>query len=304
MGSSALTTSTKVVRAVAGTAIGVTLGAALIAGAGVEPVALWTLLPVAIFAAAYIPRVASFAAGQAAFTMTVLIILNLIAPMGWQLGLVRIEDITAGAAVAVVVSVLLWPRGATGSVSAAIDAALDLGSRYLRAAAFRVTRGASEETDVHVTALSHDALVADRTADDAVRQYLSESGREADPGDPVVRAAGRAVRLRSAVDTIADIETPPPLSAFPRARAVLEAHADSFSARLAGATDHARPIGDEFVLALRAAFTGDEAAVNAAQPLVAVAAILSELELICPSPTTAVEADVKSQFGAHVGRGA
>jgi uncharacterized membrane protein YccC len=111
---------------------------------------LWTLLPIAIFAAAYVPRVASFAAGQAAFTMTVLIILNLIAPMGWQLGLVRIEDITAGAgaAVTVVVSVLLWPRGATGSVSAAVDAAFELGSRYLRAAAFRVTRGASGETDV------------------------------------------------------------------------------------------------------------------------------------------------------------
>jgi hypothetical protein len=43
------------------------------------------------------------------------------------------------------------------------------------------------------------------------------------------------------------------------------------------------------VLALRADFTGDEAAVNAAQPLVAVAAILSELELICPSPITAAE---------------
>jgi uncharacterized membrane protein YccC len=288
MGSSAMTTGTKVVRAVTGTAIGVTLGAALIAVVGVEPAVLWTLLPIAVFAAAYVPRVASFAAGQAAFTMTVLIILNLIAPMGWQLGLVRIEDITAGAAVAVVVSVLLWPRGATASVSAAIDAAIDLGSRYLRAAVLRVTRGASEETDVHVSALSHDALVADRIADDAVRQYLSETGREADPRDPVVQAAGRAVRLRSAVDTIADIKTPPSLSAFPRARAVLEAHADSFLARLASVTDQTRgPIGDEFVLALRAESTDDEAAVNAARSLVAVVANLSELELIYTSPTTA-----------------
>jgi uncharacterized membrane protein YccC len=206
---------------------------------------LWTLLPIAIFAAAYVPRVASFAAGQAAFTMTVLIILKLIAPMGWQLGLVRIEDITAGAgaAVAVVVSVLLWPRGATGSVSAAVDAAFELGSRYLRAAAFRVTRGASEETDVHVTALSHDALAADRIADDSVRQYLSESGSEADPRDPVVRAANRSVRLRSAVDTIADIKVPPSLSAYPRARAVLGAHADSVRTRLAGVTDQTRGPG-------------------------------------------------------------
>ncbi|MDT5071518.1 MAG: hypothetical protein QOH82_838, partial [Mycobacterium sp.] len=80
LGSSASATGTKVVRAVTGTAIGVTLGAALIAVAGVEPAVLWPLLPITIFASAYVPRVASFAAGQASFTMTVLIILNLIAP--------------------------------------------------------------------------------------------------------------------------------------------------------------------------------------------------------------------------------
>jgi uncharacterized membrane protein YgaE (UPF0421/DUF939 family) len=280
MGSSALTTGTKVVRAVAGTAIGVTLGAALITVVGVEPAVLWTLLPITIFAAAYVPRVASFAAGQAAFTMTVLIILNLIAPTGWRLGLVRIEDITAGAAVAVVVSMLLWPRGATASVSAAIDTAIVLGSRYLRAAVLRVTRGASEATDVNVTALSHDALVASRTVDDAVRHYLSETGSAADSCDQVVRAATRAVRLRSTGDTIADIKTPPPLSAYPRARAVLEAHADSIRARLAGVGDRNwGSVGDEFVLALRAEFTGGAATVDAALPLVTIAANLRELEM-------------------------
>jgi uncharacterized membrane protein YccC len=279
LGSSASATGTKVVRAVAGTGVGVTLGAALIAVAGVVPAVLWPLLPITIFAAAYVPRVASFAAGQAAFTMTVLIILNLIAPTGWRLGLVRIEDITAGAAVAVVVSVLLWPRGATASVSAAIDTAIALGSHYLHAAVLRVTRAPSEATDVNVTALSQDALVASRTVDDAVRQYLSETGSDADPCDQVVRAANRAVRLRSASDTIADINTPLPLSAYPHARAVLEVHADSVRARLAGVTDRNwGPVGDEFVLALRAEFTGDAAAVDAALPLVTIAANLRELE--------------------------
>jgi hypothetical protein len=278
LGSSALTTGMKVVRAVTGTAIGVTLGAALIALVGVEPTVLWMLLPIAVFAAAYVPRVASFAAGQAAFTMTVLIILNLIAPTGWRLGLTRIEDITAGALVAVVASLLLWPRGATASVQAAIDAAIDLGSRYLRAAVLRVTRGASEETDHTITALSYDALMAGRAVDDAVRHYLSENGSEANPRDPVVRAANRAVRLRIAADIIADIKTPPPLSQYSRARAVLEAHADSVRDRLAGATAQTwDPICDEFVLALREHFTGDEAAVTAALPLVAVAANLGEL---------------------------
>jgi hypothetical protein len=288
MGSSALTTGTKVVRAVSGTAIGVIVGASLIAVAGVEPAALWTLLPIAIFAAAYVPRVASFAAGQAAFTMTVLIILNLIAPTGWQLGLVRIEDITAGAAVAVVASLLLWPRGATASVSAAIDAAIDLGSRYLRATVLRATRGASADTDDNVAALSRRVLVAGRTVDDAVRHYLSETGSAADLRTPVVRAGTRAVRLRCVADIIADIEYPAPPSAYPRARAVLEVHADSVCARLAGVTEQTwGPITDEFVLALRAEFTGDEGAVTAALSLVTVAANLAELELMNPSPITA-----------------
>jgi uncharacterized membrane protein YccC len=289
MGSSALTTGTKVVRAVTGTAIGVIVGASLIAVVGVEPAVLWTLLPIAVFGAAYIPRVASFAAGQAMFTMTVLIILNLIAPTGWHLGVLRIEDITAGAAVAVVASLLLWPRGATASVSAAINAANDIGSRYLRAAVRRATRGASADTDDKVAALSNRVLVAGRTVDDAVRHYLSEIGSAADMCSPVVRAASRAVRLRCVADIIADIEYPARTeSAYPRARAVLEAHADSVCARLAGVTEQTwGPIADEFVLALRAEFTGDEGAVNAALPLLTVAANLRELELMNPSPITA-----------------
>ena len=284
MGSSASTTGTKVVRAVAGTAVGVTLGATLIAVVGVEPAMLWTLLPIAVFGAAYVPRVASFAAGQAAFTMTVLIILNLITPTGWQLGVTRIEDITAGAAVAVVASLLLWPRGATVTVYAVIDAAMDLGSRYLCAAVLRATRGASEAAEDNVAALSHDALVASRTVGDAVRHYLSETGNEPEPSDPVIRAANHAIRLRGAADIVADITSPPALSAYPRARAVLEAHADLAWARLTKVSEQTwGPISDELVLALRADFTGDEATVNAALTLVTVAANLGELELIARS---------------------
>jgi hypothetical protein len=298
LGSSALSTGTKVVRAVSGTAIGVILGAGLIAVVGVEPFVLWGLLPIAIFAAAYFPRVLSFTAGQAAFTMMVLIILNLIVPTGWRLGLLRIEDITAGAAVAVVVSLLLWPRGATASVYAAIGTAVEVGSRYLQAAVLRVTRGASEETDDRVTVLSHDALVASRTVDDAVRQYLSESGGATDSRAPVVRAANRAIRLRGTADVIADIKTPPPLSAYPRARGVLEAHAESVSERLAGITDKSwSPISDEFVLALRAESTGDDAAVPAALPLVTVAANLGELELIYPAGDEAAAAGNEATRG-------
>ncbi|MGK2881755.1 MAG: FUSC family protein [Mycobacterium sp.] len=282
--SSALTTGTKVIRAVIGTALGFVLGALVITVVGIDPDVLWPLLPVVVFGAAFVPEIASFAAAQAAFTMMVLIIFNLIHPSGWQVGLIRIEDVVVGALVGAVVSLLLWPRGATASVAAAIAATRTVGSRYLRAAVRRITRGTSEGIEDRITTLSHEALTVSRTLDDAVRQYLSESGGPSDSRAPVVRAANQVIRLRGAADLIADIPWPPPLSDYPQARTVIDAHADSVCDRLTGAADPAawNPISDDLVRALRAESTGDEAAVSAALPLVTVAAYLGELELIYP----------------------
>lgn len=281
--SSALTTGTTVVRAVSGTVIGFVLGAIVIEVLGVDPVVMWLLLPVVAFGSAYVPEIGSFTASQAAFTMMVLIVFNLIVPSGWQVGLIRIEDVVVGASVGVVVSLLLWPRGAKTSVQRAIDAACAVGARYLRVAVLRVTRGAFEAAENQVDALSHDALAASRTLDDAVRQYLSESGGPTDSRAPVVRAANRAVRLRAAADLIADI-VPPPLAVYPRARAVLEAHAAVVCARFDGsdAAATAGPISDDLVPALRAEAGDGDLAVSAALPLVTAAANLGELELTYP----------------------
>jgi hypothetical protein len=283
LGSSALSTRTKVLQAMVGTAIGVTAGAILTGAFGVDAAVLWSMLPVGVFGSAYLPRL-SFTAGQAVIAMTVLIILNLNGPTGWHIGLLRIEDVAIGAGVGIVVSLLLWPRGATAAVSAMISTALDLYSRYLQAAVLRVTRGISHQS---VEELSLDAVVVSRTVDDAVRHYLAETGSGADLRTPVVRAANRATRLRVAADVIADIRTLPAHSSYPRARTVLEQHAASVSQRLTGESTKAwRPISDEFVRALRAEGTQDAAAISAGLPLVAVAANIGALELIYAPPTT------------------
>ena len=73
------------------------------------------------------------------FTMMVLIVFNLMSPIGWKIGFARLEDILVGASVGLVVSVLLWPRGGAAAVQRAIDDALVVGSRYLTAAVNRVT---------------------------------------------------------------------------------------------------------------------------------------------------------------------
>jgi uncharacterized membrane protein YccC len=287
--SSALTTGTRVVRAVAGTIIGFLLGVVFIELMGVEPVVLWTALPIVAFGSAYVPEVASFVAGQAMFTMMVLIIFNVISPSGWQVGLIRVEDVVVGALVGAVVSLLLWPRGAAARVSRAIDAAISAGATYLTAAVKRVTRGASESANDRVTSLGWYAMTASRTLDDAVRQYLSESGGSTDRRAPVIRAANRAVRVRTAAELIADVG-PPPLDTYPQVREVLERHATAISERLDGrvSSRDVGPIADDVVLALRAEAGTDELSIRAALPLVTVAANLGELELLYPDPVRPV----------------
>lgn len=285
--SSALTTGTKTLRAVAGTAIGFVLGALLISVVGVDPVVLWVLLPVVIFGSAFVPEIASFTAGQAAFTMMVLIFFNLIVPTGWSVGLIRVEDVVVGALVGMMVSLLLWPRGATASAEAAVESARSVFAEYLETAVRRITRGSSEQIIDRLAILGHDAIAASRVADDAVRQYLSEGGGDTDFRGPIVRSFNRAIRVRAAADLITDIPTPPPLGTYPRVREVVEFHANAIHDRLAGKIGTGgdwAPIGEEFVLALRAESSGDDLSIAAAMPLVTAAAAIGELELVYPHP--------------------
>jgi uncharacterized membrane protein YccC len=110
--STALGTGRTVVQALIGNVAGVAIGGVFAIFAGNHPLVMWAALPFAIFLAAYAATAVGFAASQAAFTINLIVIFNLISPVGWQVGLVRIEDLAVGAAISVVVGLLLWPRGA------------------------------------------------------------------------------------------------------------------------------------------------------------------------------------------------
>ena len=110
--STALGTGRTTVQALIGNVIGVLIGGVFALLAGNHPLVMWAALPIAIFVAAYAATAVGFAASQAAFTINLIVIFNLISPAGWQVGLVRIEDLAIGAAISVVVGLLLWPRGA------------------------------------------------------------------------------------------------------------------------------------------------------------------------------------------------
>jgi uncharacterized membrane protein YccC len=117
--SNALGTGRSTVEALIGSVIGFLAGGLFAFVVGNDTVLMWVSLPIALFFASYAASAVGFVAGQAAFTVTVIIIFNLISPAGWQVGLVRIEDVAVGTAISVVVGVLLWPRGARRDVTRA-----------------------------------------------------------------------------------------------------------------------------------------------------------------------------------------
>jgi hypothetical protein len=298
LGSSALSTRTRVVQAVVGTAFGIIVGGVLVGAVGVKPVVQWLLVPITVFGSTYLPRFVSFTAAQAMGALNLLIILSLTVPTGWRIGVLRIEDIAMGAVMGMGVSLLLWPRGAMAAVSALIEAALAVNECYLQAAVLRVTRGRSEKSEADLAALSHDAVVGSRRIDDAVRHYLSETGRGADLRTPVVRAANRATWVRLTADMIADIRTLPPTGAHPSARAVLEARLEFVIKQISGHSDtSSQPVTGEFIRALRADATAHGEAVEAAQPLVTVAANLAQLELVSIPASETVTAATRSLAG-------
>jgi uncharacterized membrane protein YccC len=197
--SNALGTGASALRAVGGTVVGFVVGSAIMLGPGEHRAVLWVLLPFVVFVAGVAPLTISFAAGQAAFTVMVVIIFNIIDPQGWSVGLVRIEDVTIGCAVSVLVGLLFWPRGATAQLGRALTAAYATASAYLTVAAQRmVTVGGQPD----MTSERVRADVAYVRLDDAFRQFVGERGDKAVPVSTVSTLFTGAIRLRMAAHSL------------------------------------------------------------------------------------------------------
>jgi uncharacterized membrane protein YccC len=205
--SNALNTGQNAVRAVVGTSVGFAIGAVLLLPVGGDTTLLWCLLPLAILLAGTAPTVISFAAGQAAFTLVLVILFNIIQPTGWRVGLVRVEDIALGCVISIVVGILLWPRGAAAALSKALAEAYADSAHYLAAAVeFGVHRCESGLPDVAVpTREAVRAAAAARRMDDTFRGYLAERGAKPLPLAEVTRLVTGVAGLRLAADAVLDL---------------------------------------------------------------------------------------------------
>ena len=198
--SNALGTGWSILSALAGTAVGIVLGAALVIAIGTHEVVLWAVLPMAVLLAAYAPRAISFAAGQAGFTVVLFVLFNLIQPSGWKVGLVRIEDVAIGFAISLGVGLLFWPRGAAALLRENLAAAYARSADYVAATAEQIAgRGDPGVSDGAAQA----AMVSAHRLDDAFRQYLAERSASNVNVESVGSLVAGAARVRRAAQSLA-----------------------------------------------------------------------------------------------------
>ncbi len=204
--SNALGTGANALRAVGGTAVGFVVGSAIMVGVAGDPVLLWVLLPLSVLISGVAPSMISFVAGQAGFTLVVIILFNIIAPTGWMVGLTRIEDVAIGCAVSIGVGLLFWPRGATAALGRALSDAFVASSSYLADAVDRLTSPVRQVDTQAGQRAAHDAYLR---LDDAFREFLGERGAKTVPVDTITDLYTGSNRIRMAAYTLSVLPVSP-----------------------------------------------------------------------------------------------
>jgi uncharacterized membrane protein YccC len=205
--SNALNTGQNALRGLAGTVVGFVVGGALLELIGTDTTLLWFLLPIAILLAGFAPAAISFAAGQAAFTLTLVFLYNIIQPVGWKVGLLRVEDIAIGCGVSLLVGLLFWPRGAGAALRRALAEAYVDSIGYLASAVDFGMRRCDVDTAA-IPAPEDEAARAAATArrlDDTFRSFLAERGEKPLPLAEMTSLVSGIGGLRLAADAVLDI---------------------------------------------------------------------------------------------------
>jgi uncharacterized membrane protein YccC len=199
----AASTESTALRALGGTAIGFVLGALLLLGIGTSTPALWAALPVAIAVAAYAPGTLPFAFGQAAFTIVVVVLFNLLVPVGWKVGLLRIQDVAIGCLVSLVVGVVFWPRGAASVVGDDLADAFRIGAAYLTESVGWALGTRPEPPDAGPA-----AVTAGIRLDEALRGFLAEQGTKHLSKPDLWMLVMATMRLRLTSYSLAGLQAP------------------------------------------------------------------------------------------------
>ncbi len=163
-----------------GTVIGFILATTVMLAGGSNPVVLWIALPICLFLAGYTPTAVHYVVGQAAFTLLVVVLFNLIAFEGVHVGIVRVQDVALGIGVSLVSGFLLWPRGPRAQLPGALAALYRCCAAYLE-----VSMGSLFGRTPDTTALAASRQAAsdqDERSGEVFSQLLEQPGSR--PGSP------------------------------------------------------------------------------------------------------------------------
>jgi uncharacterized membrane protein YccC len=197
---------------------------------------------VTIFLAAYAATTVGFLVSQAAFNVNLIVVFNLISPAGWQVGLVRIEDVAVGAAVSVVAGVLLWPRGARRELSRSVASFYRAAAAYLEGG-FDTLLGFAASTDVNP--LRRQAVRERDRAGEALYLLLSEQTArhlDAETAVAIVAAGSQAMLAGDAMTRVAN-EFGPRAGGCAEGAAALRLEVKALLAGLKGLGDRLDPDG-------------------------------------------------------------
>jgi uncharacterized membrane protein YccC len=139
----------------------------------------WAMLPIVAGAQGYMANNVAVIWQQVGFTVLLVTLVSLSAPSR-DLALLRLEDVALGMAIAIVVSLLVFPRGLVPHVRSALLNATSATADYLVAAVNLVAARASGQTSLHVpddAAMRKAAERAAETIDLALAQGMPQSAQ-------------------------------------------------------------------------------------------------------------------------------
>jgi len=199
--SNALGTGRSIAAALAGTAVGIVVGALLVLAIGTHRPVLWAVLPFAVFLATYARAQSLSRQDKPRSRSSCSCFFNLIQPVGWRVGIVRVEDVAIGFAISLGVGLFLSGREAQPpSCVMTSRPAFVAGADYVVATIHQLI-GRAEGPESANDRRGADAAL--HRLDDTFRQYLTERAATAFNVEDIAALVSSAGRLRRSAESLA-----------------------------------------------------------------------------------------------------
>lgn len=168
----AMGTGRNALHVIGGTIIGFLVSVATMALVGNDIGYYWLLLPLVAAFAAYAPGAISQLAGQAAFTLFVIVFFAIVLGPHFETSETRLIDIVLGLAASLIMSAFLWPRGVNAQVAVDLRVAMHAAADCLVAACDTALEGPefAGQAEESRTKASADLARANETFDLALSQ--------------------------------------------------------------------------------------------------------------------------------------